>query len=225
LEQRIDGQSSNPLVLIGILAAAALGVGLAAIFWLPSVQSILNSPRGSGLIPNFAFGVAPAKIFNSIRHSIKWAKAQALIHVMTVDDKKGVPSIPKMTIDELKERLRKTPVKDALTDKKASAFKLTRFRDTLIEGRVKLTQPGVLVFQMPFDNGWQAVVDHQSARPIKADIGLIAVDLSAGEHLVELHYVPPFLYMGGGVTLMSISVLLARAWKRPRLTNPLQLKL
>jgi Bacterial membrane protein YfhO len=70
LEQRIDRQSSNPLVLIGILAAAALGVGLAAIFWLPSVQSILNSPRGSGLIPNFAFGVAPFKFFNSIRHSI-----------------------------------------------------------------------------------------------------------------------------------------------------------
>ncbi len=124
-----------------------------------------------------------------------------------------------MTLDELKERLRTTAVKDALIEKKATAFNLTRFRDTLIEGTVKLVQPGALVFQMPFDDGWRAVVDHQSARPIRADIGLIALELSAGDHLVELRYVPPFLYLGTGVTLVSISILVAGAWKWPRLSH------
>jgi hypothetical protein len=45
-------------------AAALLGVGLAAVVCLGSLHSILNTPRGSGLITNFTFGSAPAKVFH-----------------------------------------------------------------------------------------------------------------------------------------------------------------
>ncbi len=63
LERPSDQHQSALFVVAKILAAAALGVGLAAVVWMPSLHSILNSPRGSGIISNFAFGVAPSRIF------------------------------------------------------------------------------------------------------------------------------------------------------------------
>ena len=51
----------SPAAQIGV--AAVIGVGLAAVIWLPSLHCMLNTPRGSGLVPNFAFGAVPNRIF------------------------------------------------------------------------------------------------------------------------------------------------------------------
>ena len=144
-----------------------------------------------------------------------WAKAQALLHVVILGDQaqsSGI-KVPSATLEEVKGHLRDVPIKDALSQRRTKAFQLTQFRDTEFEGSVKLDRPGVLVFQMPFDSGWQATVNHKPAQPHRADVGLLGLELNAGEQVVHLRYVPPLLYTGASVSLISFAVFLIGAWK------------
>jgi hypothetical protein len=60
-------QGWRPKVLASLCARLAilalLGVGLGAVVFLGSFYSVLNTPRASGAIPNFAFGLAPRSPF------------------------------------------------------------------------------------------------------------------------------------------------------------------
>src|SRR3954463_8127471 len=51
-----------PLFQIGVVAL--IGAGLGAAIWIGSLHSMANTPRGSGMIPNFAFAPVPPKIFH-----------------------------------------------------------------------------------------------------------------------------------------------------------------
>ena len=67
-----------------------------------------------------------------------------------------------------------------------SSFRLRLFNENRIAGEMQCNKPGVLVFQMPFDRGWRASVDHARTETLKADVGLLGIKLNEGRHLVEL---------------------------------------
>ncbi len=63
-----------------------------------------------------------------------------------------------------------------------------------------------LVFwSVAYSDGWTATVDGEPAQVLRADLGFMAVPVSAGEHTVVLRYQTPWLAEGTCVTLVGLA--------------------
>jgi uncharacterized membrane protein YfhO len=102
--------------------------------------------------------------------------------------------------------------------RRATAIHLRSFTQNRVVGEIDCEGAGILVFQTPFDLGWQAFVDGSRAPTLKADIGLIGLKLTRGKHLIELCYFPPFLKIGATITVLSLLVLGVGIWRWPRIS-------
>ena len=60
-----------------------------------------------------------------------------------------------------------------------------------------------LYFAIPYSEGWTAIVDGEEVNIEKANIGFMAIPISAGEHQVELTYRTPYIIEGMCITLVS----------------------
>jgi len=78
----------------------------------------------------------------------------------------------------------------------------------------------MLVLQTPFDPGWQAFQDGQSAPVLNVDVGLLGAVFDRGEHTVELRYRPPFLFAGAAASFVSLLIFAASLWRWPRIRLP-----
>ena len=161
----------------------------------------------------------PENTFLQLPSSVK---PQALLHTVVLSDKDdGVKSqLQKTTLDELKQQIRETSVPDALTERRATALNIRSFGQTRIEGTVRLDRKGILVFQTPFDRGWHARMDDRAVPVLRVDAGLLGILLESGEHLVQLRYRPPFLYIGAAITIMSCAIFALSLWRWPRIHLP-----
>jgi len=148
-----------------------------------------------------------------------WAKQLGLMHAAVLSDKDTSErgTLTRLSLDELKQQMRDIPLPEVMAVRRLSALEMRSFRQTRMEGTVRLDRKGVMVFQMPFDAGWRARVDGRVTSIFKVDVGLLGVVLEAGEHAVELRYSAPFLYSGAAVTLISLSILLFSVWRWPRI--------
>ncbi len=93
------------------------------------------------------------------------------------------------------------------------------FSDTHIKGHVTAQQDGLFIMTIPYDQGWQIKVDGQPVSSSAFADALLAFDLPAGSHQIDLRYTPPGFYPGLGVTLASLAILviLYRLMRRKRL--------
>jgi hypothetical protein len=84
--------------------------------------------------------------------------------------------------------------------------------------RTRGEQPVVLVFTDAFYPGWEATLDGEPARLLRANTAFRAVAVPPGEHRVEMRYRPPAFFAG---ILLSGAVLAAGAvlWGLRRLTS------
>lgn len=73
---------------------------------------------------------------------------------------------------------------------------IEHFGNKRIEGTVRSDSPGILAFSIPFAPGWTVRVDGREARVFRANLGMMAIDLPAGSHRVELQHAPPGLPVG-----------------------------
>jgi uncharacterized membrane protein YfhO len=65
-----------------------------------------------------------------------------------------------------------------------------------IAGTARLDRPSVLFISIPFDQGWSAMIDGRSVKPLLVARGFMGFTLDAGEHTVELQYFPPMVKGG-----------------------------
>lgn len=73
-----------------------------------------------------------------------------------------------------------------------------------VKASLKLTQPRLICLSVPYDKGWTATVDGKKVELMQANIMYIGISLSAGEHIIELHYSNPFIYMGAVCSIIGI---------------------
>ncbi len=147
------------------------------------------------------------------------AKPEALLHgvVLSEQDAAYQSGLSQLSLDELMQQMSLGSIPDALAERRATAMNMQSFRQTRIDGTIRLNQNGIVLFQMPFDAGWHAFSDGRAIPTLKVDGGLLGVALKDGEHRIELRYRPPLLYAGAAVTLLSVGVLLLSLWKWPRI--------
>lgn len=148
-------------------------------------------------------------------------KSQALLHAVVLSDSNEMEqALPEINLAELKQQILATPLSDTIAALRAKALHIDSFRQTQIEGTVRLDEKSVLVLQTPFDAGWHAFQDDRVAQVLKVDAGLLGVFLDAGEHEVKLRYHSPLALPGMAVTFVSLLILAASLWRWPRVGLP-----
>ena len=151
-----------------------------------------------------------------------WAKPQALLRAVVLPDTATADQsgLPQLTLDELKEEMYGSTLPDIIAERRNSACNIRSFSQTRIDGSVHLDAKSIIVFQTPFDPGWQARQDGRVTPVLKVDVGLLGVALDGGDHNVELSYTPPFLASATIVSLASLSILIVGRWRWPRIRSP-----
>lgn len=78
-----------------------------------------------------------------------------------------------------------------------------------ITGTISTTRDKILCLSIPYSNGWTAYVDGQEAKLYQANTAFMAVELTPGEHEIELRYWTPGLTIGlclSGAGVISVGV-------------------
>ena len=81
---------------------------------------------------------------------------------------------------------------------------ITDYKIDYIKGNVNVTDNKLLYTSIPYDKGWNIKVDGKEVQPVKIFDSLIGIELSAGTHEIEFKYIPRGLYVGAGVSIVSL---------------------
>ena len=89
---------------------------------------------------------------------------------------------------------------------KAAVLENITMENDSIRGTISADKNKLLVFSIPYQNGWTAWVDGKKADLIKTNIMYTGLEISSGEHEIELHYEMPGVKYGILVTLVSAGI-------------------
>ena len=83
---------------------------------------------------------------------------------------------------------------------------LNKISSSNLNGKINLDKDMKVLFTIPYDLGWNIKVDGKKAKVNKTLDALMYIDLTKGEHKIELEYTPSGL--NTGILVSSISLLL-----------------
>lgn len=85
-------------------------------------------------------------------------------------------------------------------------LKVTDYSDTKIKGTISVKQDGVFATSIPYEKGWTIKVDGKKVDTYGIKDALLACDLKAGNHEIEMSYRPYGFYVA---VFMSVTSLIA----------------
>jgi uncharacterized membrane protein YfhO len=85
---------------------------------------------------------------------------------------------------------------------------ITEHGQNSIKGTIDLTEKRLVFFSIPFDKGWQALVDGKPAKLLLVNVGFMGLVLDQGQHKVALRFSPRFWLPGTFISLFSIFIYL-----------------
>ena len=80
------------------------------------------------------------------------------------------------------------------------------YDSTHISGEIDMQDAGRLILSVPYEKGWTVVLDGEEVTPQLFGGTLMAFDLEAGHHSIEMHYVPYGTGVGMAVSVLSIVI-------------------
>lgn len=89
----------------------------------------------------------------------------------------------------------------------ASGLRIDRFASNHVAGTIRPTEAGILVFSIPFSSGWALKIDGQPVSLFRANFGMLAAQVTPGEHRVELDFRLPGQTVGLGMGAAALGVL------------------
>ena len=101
----------------------------------------------------------------------------------------------------------------------AEPLTLNSWTSSSLDGTVTASQQGLLMTTIPYDTGWTVRVDGTEVTPRKILGAFLGVELKAGEHVLELDYMPDGLKNGAYISGISaafiiLSLVITRAIRR-----------
>lgn len=87
-----------------------------------------------------------------------------------------------------------------------------------LAGTLQSDEPGILVLSIPFAKGWSVTIDGAEQQVFSAQLGMLAVDVTAGPHRIEARYALPGLIPGlfiGVLGLFAMGALRAAGRRTP----------
>ena len=88
------------------------------------------------------------------------------------------------------------------------------FSTSLITGTINLSSPKLLCLSIPYSDGFTAYVDGKETKLIKANLMMMALPLSAGEHEIKLIYRTPGLTAGFLISVFGCIILCAVLYRK-----------
>lgn len=88
----------------------------------------------------------------------------------------------------------------------SQAFEIERMTDREISGTVMAGENQTLLFSIPYDKGWEVLVDGESAKTEKIGDAFLAVALTPGEHQLSLTFTPTGFSVGWKISLCCFGV-------------------
>lgn len=99
---------------------------------------------------------------------------------------------------------------EALSYLANASITIEDYSNTSIEGTINLPEGQELIFTtIPYDAGWNCYIDGEKVEGIKVLGSMLAIPASAGEHTVELHYMPKCYVLGFAVSGAGLLILMA----------------
>ncbi|AQS52991.1 hypothetical protein BW727_100598 [Jeotgalibaca dankookensis] len=94
-----------------------------------------------------------------------------------------------------------------VAETKSNQLDIDSFSQTKIEGSVMAdaTKP-VLMFTIPYSNGWKVKVDDKEVDTLEVLDSLLAVNIDPGYHSIKLQYQTPYLWQGTLISLTSLGI-------------------
>ncbi|PZL72475.1 copper ABC transporter permease [Enterococcus plantarum] len=84
-----------------------------------------------------------------------------------------------------------------------------------VSGNVKVDTEDVLLTTIAYDSGWRAYIDGEKKKIQSFENGLIGIPISKGQHSIELIYYPNGLFIGAGISGISICIFISSYfWKK-----------
>lgn len=84
-------------------------------------------------------------------------------------------------------------------------WNITEHTDTYLYGTVNAKEDGILFTTIPYEPGWTVKVDGKEVSTVTCLDSLIGIELTAGEHTVEMRFWPTYLTLAIIVELIGLS--------------------
>ncbi|HIW74801.1 MAG TPA: YfhO family protein [Firmicutes bacterium] len=101
-----------------------------------------------------------------------------------------------------------------------SPLVVTESGDTRLYGTVNAAKDGVLFTSIPYDAGWTVKVDGRQVDTFAAGDAMLAFDLEAGEHTVEITFFTVGLLPGIVISVVSLVLLVLLLWFIQKTVRP-----
>lgn len=102
-------------------------------------------------------------------------------------------------------RMDRSLVEQKLDQLKKNSWQLTKATTHRLTSKIDITKPNQLfATTIPYSKGWQAKVDGKAVKTYKIQDTFVGFDISQGKHQVTLTFIPPGLYLGIALTLVSL---------------------
>ena len=103
----------------------------------------------------------------------------------------------------------------------ATGLHIKQFASNHITGHITPGRAGILVFSIPYSQGWSLKIDGQQTAMIRANFGMLAAPVQAGTHSVELNFRLPGQATGALLGAIGLGLLgLILAVNRHQLRHP-----
>lgn len=95
---------------------------------------------------------------------------------------------------------------DAMSD-----TEMLEFEDTYVKAKVTSYEDGMLYIPTAYDEGWTITIDGEEVPLYEHESHILMTEISKGEHIVEMKYVPQGFIPGAVITGVSVLILIAWA--------------
>ncbi|MCR5060768.1 MAG: YfhO family protein [Saccharofermentans sp.] len=93
---------------------------------------------------------------------------------------------------------------DTLSDQQ---LEVTSYSSTGVKGNVYAENDGILFLSIPYSEGWSAVVDGEKTEITPIGDAFIGLDLTKGDHTIELSYIPEGFGIGLLISIVMVAVM------------------
>lgn len=99
-------------------------------------------------------------------------------------------------------------IQNAYRSLQPGALQVEAYNSNTLQGQVQVKEPGLLFFTIPYDPNWKAWVDGQEVPVQEAAEAWLSVPVSAGNHSVQIQYVPQSFRKGLAISCGALLLLL-----------------
>ena len=107
------------------------------------------------------------------------------IHLYTIDNDNFIKAIDKL---------------------KNNKLNITSFKETRIEGNIKLDDNMIVYTSIPYDDGWHVLVDNKEVKTKNFGKALLTFDVPSGKHKIVIYYKIKGLALGLIISIISIMI-------------------